>query len=105
MAGRPLTIRELPFLNDVDDTTYVIVYKDEVFYKATLLQVWAKAWETNRYTSVTLQDANDPVNQANKFLGKMAFDLTEEVFVYASGDEPTDTWLYVSDNTLAHTPT
>jgi len=103
-TGYPIAANALPTLTSVSSTDYVVVDSGGDFYKVSLV-VWASAAiAALRYTETQLTDATHAVNTTNKFLGKWVFDTTNSVPVYASGEDATDTWLLVSDNTKAHTP-
>ena len=54
-------------------------------------------------TSVQLEDANDPINTQNKRLGKMVWNSTTQIPVFASGPNVTDAWINV-ETVPQHTP-
>jgi hypothetical protein len=103
-VGDPVLPSDLPLTTDVDSTDYVLVEVDGVWKKATLETVWNAAWSANKYFSTELGDIGHPINTTNKFIGKLVFDNSNSYYVYASGGDAADTWLKVSDDTVAYTP-
>lgn len=55
-------------------------------------------------TTAQLTDEDSDINTINKREFRIAGNTTTGRLVYASGSDPSDTWLFM-DGTLAHTPT
>jgi hypothetical protein len=56
-----------------------------------------------RTSSGNLENAANEVNTGDKYEGKMIFNSTTNVPVFASGSAPGDTWVFAAGGT-AHTP-
>jgi hypothetical protein len=54
-------------------------------------------------TTAQLEDEESEINTINKQQFRLAGNTTTGRLVYASGPDPSDTWLFM-DGTLAHTP-
>jgi hypothetical protein len=54
-------------------------------------------------TTEELEDITDSINTSGKFIGKMVFNTTDSVPVWASGVDDSDDWVD-SAGAVAHTP-
>ena len=65
---------------------------------------WIRAGGTFSATTTELEDAADPINTVGKYAGKIVYNSTSGILVYASGTGDTDDWNGVHDNLGDHTP-
>ena len=94
----------LPLATSVNDSDLVVCIQSGSFVTVEVADLRAAADLANRAAQANFEAASDAVNTVNKFGGRLIYDTTSGSYVYTTGSETTDPWLYLHTAATAYTP-
>ena len=94
----------LPWAASLLDGDLVVVIQNNQFKQTTIASLRAAADAANQAAQADFEDLAADVNTTNKFGGRLIYDTTSGTYVYSTGSDPDDEWVYLHTAATAYTP-